>query len=31
LSPGPGLAEEHRQRIEASARWWREWLVSKGW
>ena len=28
---GPEIAEEHRQRIEAGARWWREWLVSKGW
>ena len=28
---GSDLPTEARQRMEASARWWREWLVSKGW
>ena len=28
---GPELSAEHRQRIKATARWWREWLASKGW
>jgi hypothetical protein len=29
--PGPPLPEEQQQAIQESARWWREWLASKGW
>ena len=29
--PGPPLPEEQQSAIKENARWWREWLASKGW
>ena len=29
--PGPDLPEEKQRELRESQRWWKEWLVSKGW
>ena len=29
--PGPELPEEQRRTIEENARWWQDWLASRGW
>jgi len=29
--PGPPLPEDQQRAIQENARWWREWLASKGW
>jgi len=29
--PGPDISEEQQKAIKESARWWQEWLASKGW